>query len=309
MRNHIIFKFLAVALCAAALLSAVAGGVGIFVMTESGLYEKNVDELYNEQLESYALNYAINRWEMYASQELGGAGEDLAESFYQNWYRYNIFRPDRVGFAIRDAEGNVVLEEPLSEGVDVKYSYEFPADYPFMKVLSEVPYVEEMPTEATMPPEVHTTHMDDVYVYDAIPELGAEVYGFEIGFADGSSEGVFSEEPVGILRKSADGVVKMLPLEDNGSIEMAAYPVQIVFYGREQICLYQASNPEGVMDSAEYRRGVGQSILLRKLTEESFVMDAIPPEGCEVATVTVTYEDGSSESAGGAPHIGSLSYN
>ena len=129
MRNHIIFKFLAVALCAAALLSAVAGGVGIFVMTESGLYEKNVDELYNEQLESYALNYAINRWEMYASQELGGAGEDLAESFYQNWYRYNIFRPDRLGFAIRDAEGNVVLEDSLAEGERVKYNYTFSADY------------------------------------------------------------------------------------------------------------------------------------------------------------------------------------
>ena len=69
MRNHIVFKFLAIALCAAALLSAVAGGVGIFVMTESGLYEKNVDELlYHEQLESYALNYGISRWEMYASQ-------------------------------------------------------------------------------------------------------------------------------------------------------------------------------------------------------------------------------------------------
>ena len=309
MRNHIIFKFLAIALCAAALLSAVAGGMGIFVMTESGLYEKNVDELYHEQLESYALNYAVNRWEMYASRELGGASEELAESFYQNWYRYNIFRPDRVGFTVRDGEGNAVLEAPLPEGVTAKYSYEFAADYSFLKVLSEEPYVEAPPTEATMPPEVHTTHMDDVYVYDAIPELGAEVYGFEIGFADGSSEGVFSEEPVGILRKNADGVVEMLPLEDNGSIEMSAYPVEIVFYGREQICLYQASNPEGVMDSAEYRRGVGQSILLRKLTEDVSVMDAVPPEGCEVATVTVTYEDGSSESVGGAPHIGSLSYN
>ena len=80
-RTHIICKFLAVALCAAALLSAVAGGGGIFVMTESGLYERNVDELYNEQLENYALNYGINRWERYASRNLGGAGEDLANSF------------------------------------------------------------------------------------------------------------------------------------------------------------------------------------------------------------------------------------
>ena len=306
MRNHIVFKFLAIVLCAAALLSAVAGGVGIFAMTELGLYERTVDELYEEQLKNYALNYGINRWERYAARNLGGANEALAASFYPDQWNYNIFRPDRVGYRILDGDGNAVLEEPMTESTGSKYFYEFPADYPYMKVLSEVPYVEEIPE---IPVEPVTTQIGDTYVYDAIPENGAEVYGYEIGFADGSSEGVFSEEPVGFLRKNEDGMVEMLPTEDNGSIEMSAYPVQIVFVGRDEICLYQATNPAGVMESAEYRRGMGQSILLRKLTEEAFVMDAIPPEGCEVATVTVTYEDGSSESVGGVPHIGSLSYN
>ena len=313
MRNHIIFKFLAVALCAAALLSAVAGGVGIFVMTESGLYEKNVknvDELYHEQLESYALNYGISRWEMYASQELGGASEELAKSFYRNWYRYNTFRPDRVGFTVRDGEGNAVLEEPLSEGVDVKYSYEFPADYPFLKVLSEVPYVEEMPTEATMPPEVHTTHIDDMYVYDAIPEVGAEVYFLNVRYEDGSEMGMEStDSPLGMLRRLDDGAVVMDPVEDMGHTDWDKRAVWILFMDEDRNILYEASSAEGVVEETRWQETVGLFLRLRKLTEDVSVMDAVPPEGCSVKRVSVTYEDGTGESAGGTPDIGILEYN
>ena len=310
MRNHIIFKFLAIALCAAALLSAVAGGVGIFVMTESGLYEKNVDELYQEQLESYALNYAIDRWEMYASQNLGGAGEELAESFYQDWYRYNRFRPGRVGYILRDPEGNVVLEEHLGEGVPAKYTYSFSLDYPFLNVLSEEPYVEVPPTEATMPPEIHTTHIDDTYVYDAVPERGAAVYFLSVRYEDGSEVGLGSpDSPMGMLRRLEDGTIVMDPVEDMGDLEWMEQPVWILFMDRDMNILYEASSSDGVVEESRWQETVGLFLRLRKLTEEAFVMDAIPPEGCNVKRVAVTYEDGTGESAGGTPDIGVLEYN
>ena len=310
MRNHIIFKFLAIALCAAALLSAVAGGVGIFVMTESGLYEKNVDELYQEQLESYALNYAIDRWEMYASQNLGGAGEELAEFFYQAWYRYNNFRPGRVGYILRDPEGNVVLEEHLGEGVPAKYTYSFSLDYPFLNVLSEEPYVEGHPTEATMPPEIHITHIDDTYVYDAVPERGAAVYFLSVRYEDGSEVGLGSpDSPMGMLRRLEDGTIVMDPVEDMGDLEWMEQPVWILFMDRDRNILYEASSSDGVVEESRWQETVGLFLRLRKLTEEAFVMDAIPPEGCSVKRVAVTYEDGTGESAGGTPDIGVLEYN
>ena len=310
MRNHIVFKFLAVALCAAPLLSAVAGGVGIFVMTESGLYEKNVDELYHEQLESYALNYAVSRWEMYASQELGGASEELAKSFYRNWYRDYIFRPDRVGFTVRDGEGNAVLEDPLGEGVPAKYTYTFAADYAFLKVLSEEPHVEAPPTEATMPPEVHTTHMDDVYVYDAIPELGAAVYFLNVRYEDGSEMSIGSPEtPLGMLHRLDDGTVVMDPVEDMGHPDWNQSAVWILFMDRDMNILYEASSSEGVVEETRWQETVGLFLRLRKLTEDVSVMDAVPPEGCSVKRVSVTYEDGTDESAGGTPDIGILEYN
>ena len=310
MRNHIIFKFLAIVLCAAALVGAVGGGVGIFVMTESGLYERNVDELYEEQLKNYALNYGINRWERYASRNLGGANEELAASFYQDYYRYSFFRPDRIGIRIVDAEGNAVLEEPMTESTGAKYSYEFPADYPYMKVLSEVPYVEEPPTEATMPPEVSATYIDDAYVYDAIPENGAGVYYLNVRYSDGSEEGMASPEgPFGILRRGEDGTIMMEPIEDMGNLQWDTGPVWILFMGQDANILYEASSADGVVDELRWQETVGMSIQLRKLTEEAFVMDAIPPEGCAVTRLSVTYADESSESVGGVPEIGIVDYD
>ena len=310
MRNHIIFKFLAVALCAAALLSAVAGGVGIFVMTESGLYEKNVDELYHEQLESYALNYGINRWERYASRELGGASEELANSFYDDRWSYNVFRPERVAYRILDAEGNAVLEEPMAESTGAKYSYEFSADYPFMKVLSEVPCVEEMPTEVTMPPEVSATYIDEAYVQDAIPENGAGVYYLNVRYSDGSEEGLGSpEEPIGMLHRRDDGTVVMDPVADMGNLQWEKSPVWILFLGKDHNILYEASAADGVVAESRWQETVGLFLRLRKLTEDVSVMDAVPPEGCSVKRVSVTYEDGTGESAGGTPDIGILEYN
>ncbi|MBR4972101.1 MAG: HAMP domain-containing histidine kinase, partial [Oscillospiraceae bacterium] len=104
-----------------------------------------------------------------------------------------------------------------------------------------------------------------MYLYDAVP-MGekVDVYYMEIGFADGSSWGVENEESsIGYLRKSPNGAVEMLATVDLGDVDLSAYPVEVLFFDREHNCLYQASNPNGVMESAEYRRGVGESFLMR----------------------------------------------
>ena len=48
MKNHIAVKFIAVLLCAASLLGAVGSGMGVFLMTEMDLYDKTVDQVYEE---------------------------------------------------------------------------------------------------------------------------------------------------------------------------------------------------------------------------------------------------------------------
>ena len=285
MRNHIVFKFLAIVLCAAALLSAVGGGVGIFVMTEAGLYEKNVDQLYQEYMGNLAHDYASNRWERYATQALGDGNEDLTDCFYGGHWTDYQFRSDRVGYTIWDGEGNIVQEVPLPEGLNTELTFAFPADGMFVKVLSEKPYVEEIPEvtmEATVPRE-------EAYLYEAIPEGGvARAYFMEIGFADGSSVALENENSLGLLRKNPEGMVEMLATVDVGDIDLSAYPVEVIFYDENHICLYHAYNPDGVMESAEYKRGIGQSFLMRKSSE--IALETIPSVTIPVETAPVYQE-------------------
>ena len=254
-----------------------------------------------------ALNYGINRWERYASRNLGGANEELVAYYYSDQWTYGILRSDRVGYRILDGEGNVVLEEPMTESLGAKHTYEFPADYPYMEVLSEVPYVEAIPEETV---EAVTTYIDDVYVYDAIPENGGGVYYLNVRYPDGSEYSMVSPDtPFGMLRRESDGTVVMEPVADMGELLDEELPVWILFMDMDMEILYEASANTPVVEEISWQETVGMYIRMRKLTEEVFVVDAVPPEGCDVTGVTVTYEDGSSESVGGVPHIGSLSYN
>ena len=82
MKNAIVFKFVAIVLCAASLLGAVGSGLGIFVMTESGLYDKTVEEVYQERVKSSGEYYATSLTQDYASRNLGGCPEEMTESRY-----------------------------------------------------------------------------------------------------------------------------------------------------------------------------------------------------------------------------------
>ena len=50
MKHHIVIKFLAVFLCAASLLGAAAGGLGLFAVTELGLREQTLAEAYADSV-------------------------------------------------------------------------------------------------------------------------------------------------------------------------------------------------------------------------------------------------------------------
>ena len=310
MKNHIVFKFLAMILCAAFLLGAVGSGAGIILMTEMDLYNRTVDEAYAEQLESYALSYAMHVSEIYASQDLGNAGNSLVHSYYDDPWLGGVFYSNRIGYTIQDMEGNVLQTSPLPDGSAAAHRFSFPVTGRYLNVLSETSREDYYSTEASVPVEGVTTRIGDIYVYDAIPETGADVYFIDVQFADGTAEGIGSpDEPLGTLIKHEDGTVEMLPTSDLGSMELSAYPICITFSTYDRTCIYEACSPEGVLETARYSSGSGQSFVLRKLTEEIMTYDAIPAEGCAVSRISVTYADGSSESAGGTPEVGFVDYD
>ena len=139
MRHALWLKFIAVALCAAALLAAAGGGLGLFVLAHEDLlgekaYEEAVAETTDLMLPRQAEQLASN----WASVEYGGMPEDAAEILRDvtlwNWldedgYAYTILdekrRPLYSSGSIADAEQeleytfqNLEYEEFLALGYD-----------------------------------------------------------------------------------------------------------------------------------------------------------------------------------------------
>ena len=84
MKNHIVFKWIAVLLCAASLLGIIGSGMGIFALTETGLYNKTVDQYIDERIQGEGSYLARNIATRYASMALGGIPEELAWRYYPN---------------------------------------------------------------------------------------------------------------------------------------------------------------------------------------------------------------------------------
>ena len=307
MKNHIVFKFIAIVLCAACLMGAVGGAGGILVLMEANLYQRTAEEAYRNTLENYAEGYANDMAVRYASQELGNASAAMIESLYGSYWYADVFHSGRIGYVLYDEAGNVLVDNALSGGQKTEYAFTFQPVGNYAVVLSEMT-AEEYRGTAELPVGV-TTQIGEDYVYNAIPENGAEVYFIEVQFADGSGWGVGSpDEPMGFLAQHPDGTVEYLPTDDYGPLENADV-TGIQFLTRDNTSIYEAYSPSGVLAAYGWQENTGFTLQLRDLTETVMTMDAIPMGGCAVTRVFVSYADGFEESVGGAPDIGYLDYD
>lgn len=115
MKYNIVFKFLAIALCALMLLGAAGSAAAIIGMTESGLYDISVEELRDRYIRSDGESMADRIAVDYAEANLGGVPEaiagptvyDLGPSGKPGWL-YGVFNPALAGYVLKDAEGNVL---------------------------------------------------------------------------------------------------------------------------------------------------------------------------------------------------------
>ena len=306
MRHNIVFKFLAILLCAACLLGAAAGGAGILVMTEADLYQKSPEEAYRETLKNYAESYAGDMVLRYAANELGGAAEELVEDYYGSPWYYDVFDPNGVGFVISDAEGNVLLDSGLDAGLTAEV-FRFQPTGRYIRVLSEMT---EEEYRATQTPAGTVTDTENGTVYNAIAEGGSEVSFVEMEYLDGSSENLGSyNEYLGTVYSNYDGTVEFFSAEgvDLISGHMDSPMIRLSFRSRSGETVYEITSPEGITSEGSYSDGMTY-LMLYSTMERAFVHDAIPQGGCEAANVYIAYADGFSESMGGAPYIGFLDY-
>ena len=168
MKYHIVFKFLAVALCAAFLLVSLASAAGILLLASQGLYGTSLDSLLERAEESALERYAQYVGSRYASVNLGGCPEEMIESL-DGWmeedYAQNQFQPGAVGYRIQDPEGNVVEDRGLE-------SYSRVVNFPFTDSYRELL---SLKTQEAYDNQTAPTIDQNALLYNAIPSRGTMV--------------------------------------------------------------------------------------------------------------------------------------
>ena len=324
MKHHIIFKFLAVFLCAASLLGAVGSGLGLFAMTELGLREKTLEEAYQDSQYSTAEALANELAVRYASRELGGADDGLINQYYGSHWMNSTFDWDQVGYVIRDEAGNA-LEDHVPEFASESAVFEIPTGGSwYVNVLNkmtqdeyEEKYNPVTEPPMTMPPEVDV----ESHVYNAVPEDGCDIDRIQVSYADGSrgEYGSFGGEHIGRVMWFKDEKLRLdfYHFEHSNAarnlisdFQNGIPVVSIVMLDSDGNVMLDASDPAGLLE--EFCEEPAYFIL-RPLEETPLDMgsiyDAIPPEGQYVSTLYVKYADGYEESVGGSPDIGFLGYD
>ena len=306
MRHNIVFKFLAILLCAACLMGAAAAGAGILVMTEANLYQRSPEEAYRETLKNYAESYAGDMALRYAAKELGGAAEALVEDYYGSpWYE-DVFDFNGVGYVLFEEEDKPLQEKDLGAGQEV-YTFRFQPTGRYIRVLSEMTEEEYRATQIS---EGTVTELENGTVYNAIEEGGSEVAFIEMEFLDGSSENLGAYDAyLGTVYSNFDGTVEFFSAEGIDLIgsHMSSPLTRLSFRSRSGESIYEITSPEGITSEGSYSDGMTY-LMLYSTRERSFTHDAIPEGGCEAANVYIAYADGFSESMGGSPSIGFLDY-
>lgn len=114
LKHNIVFKFLSVFLCAAALLAAVGSCVGIVMLTGMNLYEQNYEDWVAQEKSDILQNYAVQMSRIYASRELGQCPQTLADSHLSIYEINTPWNQDALRYAIYDEDGRL-LESTLEE--------------------------------------------------------------------------------------------------------------------------------------------------------------------------------------------------
>ena len=213
MKNHIVFKFIAIALCALCLLGA-AGGIGCIIgLSEMDLYNKTVDEYRSGLERDNARNYASELAMNYASKILGGCPEDMFRAYYGDvdWFVRNY--PNHA-YTITDAEGKVLSSYNMDAALNQGWlTYAFPVSGNYLYLVDAKSGEEE--TETDIP---RTVAEGEVYLYDAIQPMGSTVYGISVG-SFSSSTGYSSDTSIGFVFKDESSRVVFRSFEPSFDIE------------------------------------------------------------------------------------------
>ncbi len=110
MKYSIVFKFLAILLCAACLLVSVAAGIGIFALAESDLYNRTVDQLRKDNQE-YRIRFIAEdiAWD-YVIENLSNLPQEAMEHYVRIHNNVDWVGDAEIYYAMQDLEGNILAK-------------------------------------------------------------------------------------------------------------------------------------------------------------------------------------------------------
>ena len=144
MRNHPIFKLLAVALCAACLFAAVASGVGLMALAALNLGENvSPSQRYLQDREE-SLNWIADALAArYAAKTAPKADETLVEQYYSYLDRNTAL--ENANYEILDSKGKVLERKDDQTGSFTDFTFRIAkGDRTYVEVLEGPIYVETM---------------------------------------------------------------------------------------------------------------------------------------------------------------------
>ncbi len=123
MKNHVAFKFLAVLLCALTLLASLLCILGIALLEQQDLYDRDLEQVLAEYRDNALGRKASNLVNVYASEKLGGCDPLLVEALWgtTEWEDAGLLGA-KCAYTIRDSLGNV-LESTFSDTADYAEEY------------------------------------------------------------------------------------------------------------------------------------------------------------------------------------------
>jgi len=296
MKNHIVIKFIALLLCALMLLGAVGSAAGIIALTSAHLYDRTVDQLREEHIQSSGQYFATMAARYYCSETLGGMPADALEAISHwgggNDQRFqNRFCPEHAGYAIKDAEGNIVESGGTLSAETAASVYCFPASGKYTHLVSLTSESErEALEEAKRAAQIMAYSDGETEYYNAISEEGASIYwalfldeGNNVLF-EATFSGPLEAKGMAFYNRSGYVVFRGGSVEYDMDQECTVYAAILEDESGE--ILYNTSSPEGV--GVLRRDDNGGVTFIASLKDEPIPEETEPEETVPEETVPQT---------------------
>ena len=107
MARNVLFKFFAILLAAALLLTSLASGAAIIGLAASDLYSKTPDDMYRQMMEGRLESMAHSLVQWYLGEELGNCPDAYLDNRFNQYYShpFNDFNPGKWFYVIMDMDG------------------------------------------------------------------------------------------------------------------------------------------------------------------------------------------------------------